>query len=103
MLPTSVRALPTSSRQAMLCRNCGILVTNVDVVGEATSSRVSCANSSTLTTPGMAATWGLTGPLPGLTGPLPGLTGAAAGPHGAAVRSHHITDLAYTTPTRHTR
>ena len=48
------RKYRTSSRAATVCRHCDMRETNVDVVGESTSSRLSSTNSETLINPGMA-------------------------------------------------
>lgn len=47
----------TSSRAATVCRHCDMRETNVDVVGESTSSRLSSTNSETLINPGMATVY----------------------------------------------
>ncbi len=48
------KLLLTSSRAATVCRHCDMRETNVDVVGESTSSRLSSTNSETPINPGMA-------------------------------------------------
>ena len=50
------QSLLTSSRAATVCRHWDMRETNVDVVGELMSSRLSSTNSATLINPGMMTT-----------------------------------------------